>query len=447
MNKGQEPVPDAVQDFVSRDGSRIWVICSGKAVEPPDLTKGTIWIMEDITERMQAEKDLRESNQRFSTMFHASPIAIGISRMDTGVFVDANEAFFEQFGYPREEVVGHTSTELGLWPVLEEREFILKELRECGRVRHVEAAFRHKSGILGYLLISAELIELDGEKYLMGMLSDITARKSAEMILSGINDKLEREVAERTASLSEANRQLTQEIEERKKVQQEIIDHQLKLQKLALELSMAEERERDRIAGELHDQVGQRLILVKMRLNEVMGGLSGGEVEDDAEELEVMIDQSIQDIRSLTFQIRPPLLATAGLEAALRWLSEELRADYGLLVELSDDKRPKPLPYEVRSTVFQATRELLLNVAKHAGTSDCRVRLAREDDLMVVDVEDDGVGLKNASFRGNSARGGGFGLFNLRQRIEYLGGSFAIETRAQGGVHASFKVPLEAAKS
>jgi PAS domain S-box-containing protein len=417
-----------------------------EAVLGPLVSEGkvssAIQVTLDVTKRKLAEKQLQESNMRFSTVFYASPIAIGISRMDNGRYIDVNDTFLELFGYTRAEVLGHTSQELELGAIAGEREAMLEELREGG-VRQFEAAFRHKSGRVGHLLLSAEFIELAGQRLLMVMLSDISIRKEAEMILSGINEELELQVAERTASQSLANERLIQEIEERKRIEQEILDHQEKLQSMALELALAEERERDRIAGELHDQVGQRLILAKMKLDSLTSRLSSAKLECDAEEVLGLIDQTIQDIRSLTFQIRPPLLASAGLEAAVQWLGEEMRADYGLSMEFEDDRQPKPLIYEIRSTVFQSVREILLNVAKHARTDRVRVRMARDADALLVEISDEGIGFDTLGRAALNSRTGGFGLQNVRQRVSYLGGRLEISSEIGKGTRATISIPLD----
>ena len=397
----------------------------------------------DITARKEAERELQESNQQFSTVFHASPVAIAISDMETGAFIDVNDSFLEMCGYERTEVIGHTSLDLGLWHIADHRAELMRALREHGRVQQFETAFRYKSGQIGHLLLAGELIELNGRQYMIGMLSDITARKKTEMALAGINEELELQVAERTASLSLINEQLTCEIDERKLIEQAILDHQLKLKSMAFELSMAEERERDRIAGELHDQVGQRLILAKMKLDSLASRLSSEHLECDADEIARLISQTIQEIRSLTFQIRPPLLASAGLEATVQWLGEELKRDYGLRVELTDDNKSKPLKYEIRSTIFQAVRELLLNVAKHAGTDAVQVHMEREADLFAIAIRDSGIGFDTSEISERASKTGGFGLFNVQQKIEYLGGCMAIYSKPGEGTMATIKVPLE----
>jgi signal transduction histidine kinase len=209
------------------------------------------------------------------------------------------------------------------------------------------------------------------------------------------------------------------------------------------ELAMAEERERDRIAGELHDHVGQRLILGKMRLDSLASRLPSDQFENDVDEISTLIDHSIQDIRSLTFQLRPPILASAGLEAAVQWLGEEFKKDFGLQIDFKDDNEPKPMQYEVRSTVFQVVRELLLNVAKHAGTKHVAVRMKRDNGNIVINIDDEGIGFDISEVSKRKVKDGGFGLFSINQRIDFLGGSLSIDTNSGNGTQTTIIVPLK----
>ena len=417
---------------------------------------GTLWhgFISDITERKLMEQALQESEKRFRRQLHEltnlyTHIPAGLFAVDQDLrFLRLNDWMAEMNGKSIEEHLGRTVDEVlpaGLsaklkevWlPVLERGESVLSvELQ--GAVLPEPDATRH--WLASYQPLRSETGAVNG---LMGFVLDITERKVAEQVLFGASQRLEQEVQQRTAKLSLANEHLTQEIVVRKKVEVELLAYQQKLQEMALDLSMAEERERDRIAGELHDQVGQRLILSKIKLDTLASKLPSGECETEAGEIEFLIDQTIQDIRSLTFQIRPPLLAGVGLEAALRWLGEELRADFELEVGFYDDNRDKPLRYVVRSALFQAVRELMLNVAKHAGTKRCRVRFARTGRCIEIKVEDDGVGLKTGPPDMKGSRHGGFGLSNVKQKIEYVGGCFVIEAKEGGGTRATITVPLE----
>ena len=166
-----------------------------------------------------------------------------------------------------------------------------------------------------------------------------------------------------------------------------------------------------------------------------------------AEDIDKLLSQAIQDIRSLTFQLRPPILANAGLEAALSWLAEELKESYGLQFEFTDDRQPKPLKYEIRSVVFQAVREFLLNVVKHSETSLARIDLRVVGENLAVEVADDGKGFDPAQPAAKRSGAGGFGLFNVRKRIEFLGGRIGIETGVGKGTRVTLTLPLDRPES
>ncbi|MBI4786926.1 MAG: GAF domain-containing protein [Chloroflexi bacterium] len=131
-------------------------------------------------ERKRAEDALKESEARFSTVFRVSPIGISITRLVDGQFVDVNDAFLRMFGYTREETIGHTSLELQMFGDPGDRDLLVKMLHERGRIHDIETQFHKKSGDCGTLLVSAALLALAGERYLVSTLHDITERKRAD---------------------------------------------------------------------------------------------------------------------------------------------------------------------------------------------------------------------------------------------------------------------------
>jgi len=278
---------------------------------------------------------------------------------------------------------------------------------------------------------------------------DISDRKVLEETLKereqNVLNILEGKVLERTVSLLLANQHLQEEIAERKLVEEQLRSHQQRLQSMSNALSMIEARERDRIAEELHDQVGQRLILGKIKLDSLASLLPPNQFDNEVDVLNNLLEQSVQDIRSLIFQLRPPILASVGLEAAVQWLGEELKEEFGLQVEFSDDNNPKPLKYEVRSAVFQVIRELLINVRKHAGTRNVKISIKRESDQIVAGIEDDGIGFNRSEVLHKSGKESGFGLFSVEQKIDYLGGEFVIDTAPGKGTKVTIRVPLDEA--
>ena len=142
--------------------------------------------------RKEAETRLKESEYRFSLIFHSSPVGIVMTRMPDGMIMDVNSAFAMLHGYTCEEIIGHTSTELVLWEDTEEREGMLKQIHVQGRCKDLEIKARKKNGEIRNLQISAELIEMGGEQFMLGLAFDITDRKHIEKELKVKMNELQR---------------------------------------------------------------------------------------------------------------------------------------------------------------------------------------------------------------------------------------------------------------
>ena len=146
-------------------------------------TSCLITVGNDITEHKQAEAALRESEERFSTAFRASPYPVIITELSTGRCLEVNDASLKLFGYERDEVIGHTTITLGLWPTLEDRARFFQQLQEEGAIRNREISLRTKARKVRELLVSSEVIELNGTSCLITVGNDITEHKQAEAAL------------------------------------------------------------------------------------------------------------------------------------------------------------------------------------------------------------------------------------------------------------------------
>jgi PAS domain S-box-containing protein len=186
-------------EFVRKDGSRFWGLASSIGIKDdsgqPLYFDGAITDvterkrMQDELQRMNLElerrivertQELRETEARFSKAFHASPAFMSIARLSDGQFIEVNDAFLEVTGWSREEVIGSTSLDLGLWSHIEERNALMKDLRERGYVRNRESHMRVRSGERMVVLLSAELLHIGDQPHILAVSIDITARKRAE---------------------------------------------------------------------------------------------------------------------------------------------------------------------------------------------------------------------------------------------------------------------------
>ncbi|WP_298266675.1 histidine kinase [Geobacter sp.] len=276
------------------------------------------------------------------------------------------------------------------------------------------------------------------------MLNDVTDLKRIEEELRRYQEQLETMVFTRTHELSEANERLRRELEARRQAEEELRTYQKELSSLAAELSLAAERERRRIAGELHDQVGQSLAFAKIGLNGLVQSVPDQELRGRIRDIGTILDQAIQDVRSLTVQISPPLLYEVGLEAALESLGEHFQDRFGFRVTFLDDGEPKPLPEELRVTLYQVVRELLVNVAKHAGARNAAVGIRKIPGSVELWVEDDGKGFAVEDVLRPGAGKKSFGLFSIRERLRHLGCEIRISSKPGAGTRTTIRVPLHA---
>ena len=148
-------------------------------------------VCEDITSRKQIEDALKLSEEKFSKAFRSSPGIISITTLRDGLFLDVNESFERQTGYSREALLGHTSLEIGLWIDPAERESLARDIEKQGFARDQEVHFRPKSGQVAVIQLSAEMMELHGEKCLLKVGQDITSRKLAEEELRKAQARIE----------------------------------------------------------------------------------------------------------------------------------------------------------------------------------------------------------------------------------------------------------------
>lgn len=288
-------------------------------------------------------------------------------------------------------------------------------------------------------LMRAEALGFDHEVYLNALERvPVFSREHVRSTMLFLRD-----MVKILAEIGLKNLRLACEAEERKRAEAALRIKQQQLTAMTIELSLAEERERRRIASELHDHIGQNLLLAKFKLGAQAGPFVSNSQEKALTEIGDILVQSIRDIRSLAQQLSPPILAGAGMEAALEWLVKQMEDNYSLQVSFADDQNPKPLAEEIRSVVFQAARELLINVSKHAETDSARLVIGRERNMFRLIVEDRGCGFDPSGGAADRYRDNVFGLFNIRERITYLGGDVSLESKSGRGTRVTLRVPLD----
>jgi signal transduction histidine kinase len=240
-------------------------------------------------------------------------------------------------------------------------------------------------------------------------------------ITSPLVGQIESRVAERTAQLEQA-------VLDQKRLRQE-------LRHSASEATLAEDRERRKLAVDLHDGLGQLLTVASMRLGMLRDSVQNSTLVSEVQAIEGVISEADERASSLSFELSPPILHEVGLAAAAQSLAEDIEFRFGLNVTVEDDVHRRVLDEASRITLFRALRELLLNVTKHAQADKAHVRLWREGGFMNITVEDEGVGFDSGTVTT------GYGLFSIRERVNHLGGSMQIESKPGEGTRICLMTP------
>jgi two-component system CheB/CheR fusion protein len=260
---------------------------------------------------------------------------------------------------------------------------------------------------------------------MVGVMGDVTELKEAERRARELNELLSDVLAERT-----------QMAEERA----------VHLRELAAELALAEQRERDRLHELLHDHVQPMLVGARLSLSGLDERAPIQTWLKSAADVRRHIGDALNTARSLSVELNPPLVRDQGLCAALEWLCRFARNSHGLDVQLTCDLSAEPADVATRLLLFKAVRELLMNVAKHAGTRKAQLTVERTSGPRVlVTVADRGGGFHAAASRADLGRRTGSGLLNIERRLGLIGGSFEIHSDPGAGTIARLSVPLEQA--
>ncbi|MCB1886064.1 MAG: response regulator [Rhodocyclaceae bacterium] len=230
---------------------------------------------------------------------------------------------------------------------------------------------------------------------------------------------------------------------ERQNVSLEARVHQRteRLRQLSAELVLAEERERHRIAQELHDGPTQRLVFSKIGIGRLQAAL-GDTQRSELDELSRDLDTTLKELRTLMVQLSPPALYELGLGPAVEWLAETILGRHGIGHRVDSDAPYNGLDESTRVFLFHAVRELMINIVKHARADRASISLNGHDGELHIEVRDDGHGFDDPLQPGGQDEAGGFGLFALRDRIDLLGGRIEIE--CLDGTRVTLVVPLAA---
>jgi PAS domain S-box-containing protein len=233
------------------------------------------------------------------------------------------------------------------------------------------------------------------------------------------------------------------DITEQKKAEAQLLAYQKELRSLVSRSTLTEQDERRKIANLIHDGVTQLLALCAMKMEVLMESTEDPGVSTTLNEIYKVIQQSIEDTRTLTFELSPPSLYDLGLEAALGELAERFEDQRRLTVDYDDDGRPKPLDDSTSILLFQAVRELLHNIFRYANARSVHIYSRKVHNNINIIVRDDGTGFNPQDLKPDRRNGLKFGLFSIQERFRYIGGHLQIETKPGKGSSFTLIAPLK----
>jgi len=389
------------------DGGTRWI---SSLSMPQAATTWIVGVVADITDRKRKEIDLqnryREQGRTLRLLLENA--AQGILSVDAGgTIVMANRACETMFGWPHGGLVGRSVEHLVPSALrgedAEHRAAFANALRARAMASGLDVLGQRQDGSIFPLEVHLTHVSTPDGGHTVAFISDITVRRQAERALADSHTALQ----ERTAEL------------ERRTVQ---------LSRLASELTLTEQRTRERLAKMLHDGLQQSLFSASLKLEQLKMNLPRASTML-LEEARTEIGEAIDAARSLSFELAPPEVIAARLAPAVTWLADRMWTKYGLNVRVMADAGADVDRKDVRMLLFESLREILFNVVKHGHVDSAEVSLAVDaDDMLAITVTDRGAGFDLTALDDGRTGNTGLGLLSIRERLAWLGGRLEIES-------------------
>jgi PAS domain S-box-containing protein len=400
-----EDVPEVVHEFnkavynnesgtptlfrvITAAGNYIYVeAISNNQIEHPAI-KGIIITLRNVTERIVKDKALRESEQKFRNIFNNSTDAIIISSPDQRI-LEVNEVVINLSGFTRDELLTKRTMDLATEKSKQDINARFSQIAIEETIPPIEVDFTVRSGDIITTEMTSRLIDYEGGKALLTLIRDITERKKLEKIL---------------------------------------IDT----------IIQTEEKERERMAADLHDEVGPLLSSMKMYLNSLVETRDTTKSLYIADQLQLLIKESINAVREISNDLSPHILNNYGLSAAVRATVEaQMQFIHIKLTENLENRRYSP---NIEIIFYRIIRELINNTIKHASAKKIDIRMYHREEKMILYYSDNGTGF-DWQMMMNSTRKG-LGLMNILSRVKSMNGHYSIQTSPGKGFYFELTSPL-----
>ena len=345
----------------------------------------------------------QQNYESFYTLFHSNPIPTLLTRLEDGIVMNVNQAFLNYLGIQREDVVGHTAKEFNLGLDLEsdDRAELTAKLLKDGSIRNFEEKITLPTGAVKSVLTSLQYINIENNDAILTTFIDISERVQAER----------------------------------------------QIRRLSIAVTKAEQEERHRLSQILHDDLQQRIFAVKMQLGNLEQAFGNNDLQSaqtNFAKLEEWLVEAINITRQLSTDLSPLNLRGEEMTEVILWLASQMKEQYGLDVEIINDGVHVSFDDNLQTILFQAVRELLFNVVKHADTREAKVTIKQEaQDLIRIIVSDRGKGFDVQAVLGEDNLA--HGLVTIQHQLRMFGCILALESNAGKGTRAVIDCPLQVA--
>jgi PAS domain S-box-containing protein len=414
-----------------KDGSTFPVEVSSRGATT-GATRALISVIRDITRRKRAEQALRQSEKRYRSYIEVTKQLGWTTNADGEVLEDIPS--WRNFTGQSEEEVRGWGWSMALHPDdLEHTAGVWKNAVTSRKNYEVEYRLRRYDGVYRHFLArGVPVFKDDGNiQDWVGTCIDITERKKAEealkqhsLELRQMNETLEQRVRERTAQLEKANEELRH---------------------LSSKLLSAQEEERKRVAGEIHDTIGACLSAVMFKVQDVLQQTEQGThaVTEPLRTIIPVVQESIDECRRIQMDLRPSMLDDIGILATLSWFCRRYQTIYpGIRIEQEMDIQEEEMPKPLKIVIYRVIQEAMNNIAKHSKADRARLSLRKLDDKLELVLRDNGRGFDQEKAHSQMSTRRGLGLSSMRERIELSGGSFSIESTGGKGTIVNASWPL-----
>ncbi len=370
----------------------------------------------------------------YKVIFHAAADGMFISDLQ-GNYLEVNQAGCDLLGYSRSDLLRMNLIDLLPQEDISDSPIHFEELLS-GKTIVIRRRLKHKSGRLIEVEISAKKLSC---QLLLGIVRDLSCRKRIETELQNYREHLEALVALRTEELERINTALREEIAERKRIEKHLRESKSRLRDLTLRLAEAQETERKELAREIHDDLGQRLTLLKMDLEWLMDHIrpENPAIQERLQRCAKLIHETSERVRSLAHQLRPSMLDHLGFSVTLQAQLADFQERTGIGCQCRLPVKNYHIPDFIAINLLRITQEALTNILRHARASRVHVLLDQNNSAIVLQIRDNGCGIEPEAL----VKQGSLGLLGMRERVRSMKGDFTIKGEPGQGTILTVRIP------